>query len=221
MNPPRLRHKLGRWILACLAGALFSFPQATGPTARAADAEPHTKTKVCGGDEVYCADVTSSNRVKVDAQFSSVTTTVPSWSKFLRYVDMNVAGGGVARGTNITTSATWTTVFSYSGSGFLAGALINLDTFAGWEIRLLVDGQTLFSFVSEDLTTDTLYDVDDITDVNQMYLGVSKGSHDRFVFHAPMTSPIYYATSVVFQVRRPTAGAKKFQAGLVVLSKES
>jgi len=75
--------------------------------------------------------------------------------------------------------------------------------------------------LDSDITGDTVYDFDDFTDVNQAYLGISKGSHDRFLFHSPMNSPIYYSSSVQVQIRRPTAGAKKFQAGLMILSKET
>ena len=163
----------------------------------------------------------TNDRLKVDAQFTSITTTVPSWSKNLRYMDMNASSGGIARGTSIATSATWTTIYSYSGSGFIAGLLINVETFTGWEFKLLVDGETIFDFLDSDLSGDTIYDVDDIGDFNQATLGISKGSHDRFIFHSPLSSPIYYTSSVTVQIRRPTAGAKKFQAGLMIMSKET
>jgi hypothetical protein len=162
-----------------------------------------------------------SDALKVVTQPISAVTTVPSWSKTLRYDDMNVANGGVARATSIPNSASWTTIYSYTGSGYVAGIIVNVETFStGWEFRLVVDSTTIFSLLDTDLTGDAIYDVDDITDVNQAYLGLSKGSHDRFLWHAPMNAPVYYATQVQVQLRRQ-AGAKKFQAGLVVLSKET
>ena len=161
------------------------------------------------------------DRLKVDMQLSSQTSTVPSWSKNLRYIDMNASSGGIARSTSIAASATWTTIYSYSGSGFVAGLIINVETFAGWEFRLLIDGEVIFDMLDSDITGDTVYDFDDFTDVNQAYLGISKGSHDRFLFHSPMNSPIYYSSSVQVQIRRPTAAAKKFQSGLMILSKET
>lgn len=161
------------------------------------------------------------DKLKVEASFPNVTTTVPSWSNKLRYDDMNVANGGVARGASIPNSATWTTLYTYSGSGFIGGFICNVETFStGWEFRLIVDGQTIFSLLDTDLAADAIYDVDDITDVNQAFFGLSKGSHDRFLWHPPMFSPLYYSSSVVVQLRRQ-AGAKKFQAGLIVLSKET
>ena len=159
----------------------------------------------------------NGDRLKVDAAFTSATTTVPSWSKKLRYDDMNL----IARNTDIPTSATWSTIYSYTGSGFLAGFLINHETSTGWEFRLLVDGDTIFTLKIEDITNDSIYDLDDVADLNQAPLGLSKGSHDRFLWHSPLSSPLYYDTSVSVQIRRPTAGAKRFQAGLVILSKET
>jgi len=177
-------------------------------------------TKIIGatnGTEIGNVD----DRLKVDMTLSSQTSTVPSWSKNLRYVDMNASTGGVARSTSIATSTNWTTVYSYSGSGFLAGFLVNVETFTGWEFRLLIDGSQIFSISDTDFSGDSIYDFDDITDVNQAILGLSKGSHDRFLFHPPMNSPIFYSTSIKVEIRRPTAVAKKFQAGLMMLSKET
>lgn len=50
---PRLR-KLGLRVLALVAGVLLAPGDQVG---RAADSEPHTKTKLCGPDEAHCADV--------------------------------------------------------------------------------------------------------------------------------------------------------------------
>lgn len=160
------------------------------------------------------------DRLKVDALFSS-TGQASSWPATLRYEDMNVSQGGVARGTKINTSTNWTTVYSYSGSGYVGGLIINLDTFTGWEIRLQVDSNTIFTFVSEDLTTDTLYDVDDVSNTNLAFIGVMKGLHDTFSWHPPLTIPLRYNTNVSVQLRRPTAGAKHFRAGLITLSKDT
>ena len=46
-----------------------------------------------------------SDALKVVTQPSSSVTTVPSWSKTLRYDDMNASNGGVARATSIPNSA--------------------------------------------------------------------------------------------------------------------
>jgi hypothetical protein len=161
------------------------------------------------------------DRLKVDVLSNTTTTNTPSWSKKLRYEDMGISTGGVARGTNISTSTSWTTIYSYAGSGYLAGCVINVETFSGWEFRLQVDGDTIFQLSDSDTTDDQVYDLDDVSDVNQAFIGLSKGSHDRLIFHPPLSIPIYYASSVVISIRRPSAGAKKFRAGLAILSKES
>lgn len=163
----------------------------------------------------------SGDRMKVDAIFSTNTTQVQFWSNKLRYVDMNAGTGGVARGTSIPNSASWTTLYSYSGTGYIAGLIVNVETFAtGWEFKLVVDGDEIYSLLDTNLAGDAIYDVDDVTDVNQSNLGISKGSHERFVFSSPLNKAIRYNTNVTVQLRRQ-AGAKKFQAGLIVLSKET
>lgn len=148
------------------------------------------------------------------------TAAVQAWPNTLVYADMNVANGGVARGTSISTS--WVDVFAYTGAGYIAGFIVNVETFTLWKFRLVVDGNdvldTSAGITSDDLAGDTAYDVDDVTDANQAGLGLSKGAHDRFVFAAPLEIPIRYNTSVAVKVAR-VSGSKKFQAGIMVLSK--
>lgn len=175
-----------------------------------------------GSDDGVKITVTTDGakkRLDVDAKITgNVTLPAASWNKKLRYDDMNASTGGVARGTSLS-GGTWTQVYSYSGTGFLAGALMNIETWgADWEFKLIVDGDAVFTLNAGDLSNDAIYDVDDVTDANQVPLGISKGSHDRFIFHAPINLPIQFDSSVVFQARK-IGGAKKFQAGLVVLSK--
>lgn len=152
---------------------------------------------------------------------ATVTVLATNWNKNLRYIDMNASNGGVARGTGITT--TWTNIYSYSGSGYIAGWMVNTESFTDWKIRFIVDGEEIFDsngLLFGDITNDAIYDLDDVTDVNQAFLGVSKGSHDRLVFSAPLNRPILYKTSVEIKLAR-VSGSKKFQAGLIILSKET
>jgi hypothetical protein len=159
------------------------------------------------------------DNLKVVTQPISAVTQVPSWSKKLRYVDMNVASGGVARDTAITT--TYTTIFNYSGSGYVAGFLVNVETFTTWTFKFTLDSEVIFEMTAEEITTDKLYDLDDVGDFGQAYIGLSKGSHDRLVFHGPGGSPIYYESSVKVEIKRTSGATKKFQSGLMVLSKET
>lgn len=156
--------------------------------------------------------------LKVSTQPISAITSVPAWSKKLRYVDMNATTGGVARDTNIST--TYTTVFSYAGSGYVAGFLISVETFSGWTFKLTIDSEIIFEILGDDITTDKLYDMDDVTDLGQASLGLSKGSHDRLIFHGPQNAPLYYENSINIQVKK-SGTTRKFQAGLIVLSKET
>jgi hypothetical protein len=177
-------------------------------------------TRITGQDETYAADVgvrsDGKNALAVDAYVSG---TILTWTNKLSYVDMNASNGGIARGTSVSTS--WTNVFSYTGSGLLAGFLINLETFTLWDVRLVIDGVVIFTLNSDDISGDTVYDLDDITDINQAYLGISKGSHDRVVYTSPLKIPIRYQTSLVIAIKKTSGGTKKFQAGLVVLTKET
>lgn len=160
-----------------------------------------------------------SDRLKVDITRSTPNYTFPTWRHTLRYIDMNVASGGIARLTSLS-GGTWTTIFSYSGSGYIAGCVVNTDTFADWEFRLTVDSQVIFSLASNDIATDAIYDLDDVTDSNQGYLGVSNGNHDKLLWHPPLNYPLYYSSSVLFEIRKNGA-AKNFQAGLMIMSKET
>jgi hypothetical protein len=153
------------------------------------------------------------DRLKVDISSSLLSSK-------LRYVDLNASSGGVSRGTTISPSA-WVNLFEYNGSGFVTGLLLNVETVGtGWVFSIVIDGETLFEISGEDLTGDASYDLDDVTDMNQAILGLSKGSHDRILWHPPLNMPIRYNTSIVVKVKR-TSGSKKFQAGLCILSKDT
>jgi len=161
----------------------------------------------------------SSDSLKVTA---NITNTAPTgYSKKLVYVDMNASSGGVARGTSIT-SATWVDVFSYSGSGVLTNFNLNIETKTLWLVRLLVDGEEIFGSAglsTDEMISDTLYDMDEISQTN---LNLFTGLHDTITWGGPLGIPINYSTSVVLKVKR-SAGApnKKFQAGLIVLTKDT
>ena len=175
----------------------------------------HTNLRNNSGTEVG----TASNPIGVNIVQNSSNDN--RWNSKLRYIDMNASNGGIARGTAVTTS--WTDVFSYTGSGNLAGFILNVETFSDWKFRLLIDGEEVFGsdgMLVVDMSNDAIYDVDDVTDVNQAFLGLSKGAHDRIVFTSPLNKMIRYTSSIVIKLAR-VSGSKKFQAGLVILSKET
>ena len=161
-------------------------------------------------------------RLAVDAQISSVNVPSGNYWRKVCYCDMNVTTGGVARGTAISTS--FTNVFSYYGTGRVIGFLLNLETFTTWTIRFTIDGTEVFNgssgITSDDLASDTIYDVDDANDVNQAFIGLSKGSHDRLIWSSPLNIPYKFSSSVVLSIRRTSGGSKKFQAGLMIIEKD-
>lgn len=175
-------------------------------------------------DGTLIGNVGDSLKVVVGT-FTGNTSFFNVWSKKLRQLDMNASNGGVARGTSITNSS-WVDIFSYSGSGFFAGAIINIETFTLWRMRIVIDSQEILldsnGILSDDIQGDTVYDMDDTSDVTQAVIGISKGSHDRFVYSPPLNFPIYYSTSISIKLKRDTgAPSKKFQAGFINLSKET
>lgn len=189
--------------------------------------QPDSATSV-PGDINSILDSSGIRRLAADAQVTIVpsTGTVPSVDKKLRYVDMNTSSGGVARGSSITSSA-YTTVFSYSGTGLLFSLLLNLEVKNNWDIRLIIDGEDIFpspGISTTDLTSDSVYDLDDAgspLSTNEGNFGLSLEEHDRFVWNCPNSFPIRYASSVKVQVKVISGASKKFNAGLIILSKET
>lgn len=168
----------------------------------------------------------TEQRLWVDAKITAFPAgSIQSWSSKLKYLDMNASNGGVARLTPIT-NTTWVNVFSYSGSGYLSGFLLNVETFPLWRFRIIVDGSDIMidsnGMLTDNMTDDNIYDLDVDLDVSQTSVGMSKGSHDRILFNPPLGTPIYFQTSIQIQLKRDTgAGNKKFQAGLIIMSKET
>ena len=174
------------------------------------------------------AGVTSANRLKVDALISSISGgLVLSTSKKLRYDDMNAGTGGVARGTNIVNAAAATTVYSYSGSGSIIGFFINLEGSSSsshvWQINLLVDGDEIFNstgIVTPDLIAQAVYDLNTAGSREPSQLGLEMVG-TGITFSTSPVFPIKYDSSVTIKVQKVSGGDRAFNAGLVVLTKET
>jgi hypothetical protein len=172
--------------------------------------------------------VDSDSRAWVDAKVSNISGgIILSTSKKLRYDDMNAGMGGVARGTTITTGAAATTVYSYTGSGVLSGFLINLESASSssdnWQINLLVDGEEIFNSVgirSNDLISSSVYDYGSAGAREPFALGLEM-SGSAIYFSTSPNFPVRYETSVAIKVKKLTGGNKMFNAGLVILTKET
>jgi hypothetical protein len=194
------------------------------------DTSPAQETEIIGGtDQTKIGN--TGDRLKVDATISGTAITSKSaWSPKLVYQDMNASTGGIARGTSITAAAGWTTIYNYAGSGQVISFLVNLDTTNDWYIRFTIDDTyeifTATGILGQDMTGDTIYDLDDSGKAADEGLGVSHGiflgSHNVFNWQGPLNTPIPYASRVKIQLMRaPAAATKKFNAGLIVLTKET
>lgn len=167
------------------------------------------------------------DRMKVDAEVTIIPSsgTIPTVGSKLRYDDMNASTGGIARGTTINTGV-WTKIYEYLGSGIVTSCLINHEDKKNWRIRLQVDGEEIFGangILTSDLVSDTAYNLDDTgspLSPNEGNFGLSLEEHDRFVWVCPTGFPVRYSTSVRWYLYR-VGGAKKFNAGLIILTKET
>lgn len=174
------------------------------------------------------AGVTTASRLKVDALVSSISGgLVLTTSKKLRYDDMNASNGGVARGTLIVDAAASTTVYSYSGSGLVAGFYVNLEASASsshkWQINFLVDGDEVFNssgIVTTDLIDQTVYDLNTAGAREPALLGIEMVGNGVSFSTSPFF-PIKYDSSVVIKVKKVSGGSRNFNAGLVILTKET
>ena len=161
------------------------------------------------------------DKLKTTAELS-ITSVTPQVNKTLRYDDMNASTGGIARGTGV--SGTLTQVYSYTGSGLLAGFLVTLETMiTGWEITLTLDGVNVINAVnSDDLSGAVLYGYDSaIKGGGNGFLGFDL-SGNSIRWNPPNSNFMPYSTSVkVYLKRSAGAPSKKFNAGLVSLTKET
>ena len=171
----------------------------------------------------YGAKVDSNNRLWVQANMSQVPSGLIAMNSKLRYLDMNASNGGVARGSTISTS--WVDVFNRSGSGYLFFGIISFETNTDWEIRIIIDDEDLFGIKGismNDITGNSIYDLDTTGKGNgdlDDHIGIVLGDNNRLTWHPPTGASLYFASNVIFKVKRRAGSAsKKFNAGLVSLT---
>lgn len=156
----------------------------------------------------------ASDQTKTALKYGYTGTTI-------RLDDMNASNGGVARGTGITSTTVYTTIYSYTGQGTLfsflvtfQGNLIGADVF---DIRLVIDGTNVFTISTDDIGTNTLYNL--TTDGDENTMGMSMNTN-VFRYAAPRNFGITYSSSIQIQIKKASSPAsKKFLAGLVYLTK--
>lgn len=159
---------------------------------------------------------TSDNQATQIAQLARLTP-----GNKLRYVDMGVASGGVAREAAITDAA-WTTVFSYTGSGLVFGFSLGLESGNDkWLVRILCDGYDILPTAglnSNDMNSASVYNLGAFEGVGVNMIQTGSG----LKWSSPNNLGLLYTTSFSIQVRRVTGGgSKKFRAGLIALTKET
>ena len=151
----------------------------------------------------------------IDSIVGGISNTL---SKKYRIRDMNASNGGVARESTI--GATWTDVFSYSGSGNFYGFEVNLESYRLWYVRLVIDGEEIFD------GSDGIY-IGDFFDGDVYNFSTDRRNTKYSSFSIPDENfvwfpiyPIKYETSAVVKVRK-SGGARKFYAGFVEISEET
>jgi hypothetical protein len=171
----------------------------------------------------YGAKVDSDNRLWVQSNISQVPSGMMAMNSKLRYLDMNVSNGGIARGSTVSTS--WVNVFNRSGSGYLFFAIVSFETNTDWEFRIVIDGEELFgsSGISiNDIIGNSIYDLDTVGKGNgdlDDHIGIVLGDHNRLTWHPPSGASLYFSSSIVIKIKRKAGTAsKKFNAGLVSLT---
>jgi len=156
----------------------------------------------------------TGDRLKVDAQITSSAGGILSWDTDVRYEDLNTSVGGIARGTSVGSS--FTDVYNQTGSGYLTGFLITLESaFDKWEIRLTVDSNVIFTINTDDIENANIYGFDKGGDDDlRTVLGFSIHSN-TLRWTPPLKNPVSYATSIQLEIRYVKGGSKKFRAGLL------
>jgi hypothetical protein len=147
---------------------------------------------------------------------AGVAADCPSIPSSLIYDDMDVASGGVARASSIST--TFVTVYSYTGQGMFYGFDIGLagGLFGGnlWILQCTVDGNNIFGangIATNDIGNNSLYGYA----VGQFpFLGITTQTNN-VTFQWPY--PIAFNSSIKIQVKK-TTGSAAFNAGFVLRS---
>lgn len=161
------------------------------------------------------------DRLKVDSSFSSSPRVSPSYiGTAVRFNDMNVANGGVARDTSITSTTVYTQLYSYTGAGHLfafsvsfEGNLLGSDPF---DIKLEIDGITCFEINTLDVGTSTFWNLGTVGD--ELSMGISLNSN-TFRF-SQKEGGLRYDSSLKIYIKKNTGGSKRFRGGMVYLTKE-
>lgn len=183
----------------------------------------NTPMQITGGTDGTLAGNTG-DRLKVDSQFATPPQVVSSYAgSKIRYDDMNVASGGVARGTGINSTSAYTVLYNYTGSGqifsFLVGFEGNLIGADNFNVKFEIDGVTVFTVDTNDIGTGNLYNLNTVQDEQAMGFSLTS---NVLRFTSPKSGGLYYASSVKVSIKKATsATSKQFRAGAMYLTKDT
>jgi uncharacterized protein (UPF0333 family) len=175
-------------LLTVLAGL---FPASTS---YGADVAPVFPATITGGDEAVKADVYNTNgknRLATDPNFTAIQNPgVPTFSNNLRsiYADVNIA----------LNPSTYTTIYSYSGSGKFCSFIIDYDK-VDVITRIVIDGDTIFDLSSASIDSIQIPNTATVT-----FMGTIGGPWydvpSKKVGYKP-AYPIVYSTSVLIEAK--------------------
>jgi len=167
--------------------------------------------QIVGRDEQYIADVVNSagniKRLAVTDDGVTATPATPTISSKLRYVHSD---------TPVALTASFQTVFTYSGSGKLTAFSLLFDK-AGVEVKLTIDStEIIFQLTSAKL---------DALSSQTYKQGVGNGGvawdNSKSVFIFEPVFPLVYDSEVKIEVLKTIGPAVDLDAQIVSLTKET
>ncbi len=134
---------------------------------------------------------------------------------------MNASNGGVARDTSITSTVTYTQLYSYTGSGNLFGFTVsfegNLLGADPFNVKLEIDGVTAIEVNTLDVGTATFWNLGSSGDENTLGMSVANNTLKFSQRHGSLS----YASSVKVYIKKATGGSKRFRGGMMYLTKDT
>lgn len=169
-----------------------------------------------GSDNTTIGNV--GDRLKVDAQVTSSNTAFDASKN--SFIDLNASVGGVARNTIIP--ATFTNVYSYTGSGVFYGFLVGTENLQDFFARVVVDGVYYPFFGTAglslgDVDSNALYNIREFSAQGNEPFDMAYRNNNFYWF---CSCGFGFNTSITLQLRS-VGGNRRFRAGFVRVTKDS
>lgn len=157
-----------------------------------------------GSDGTIIGNVGDRLKVTADNSVSNI-----AFSKKLRVIVLTST-------VSITNTVTYTTIYSYTGSGLLIGFNLEFNSVSVVP-KLTVDGDVIFS--DTDISTyNSLTATASSIDRRQAGHGIVSASA---TFDWSFKQPIAYSSSITIAARKVSGADKNFNLGIVYLTKET